>query len=146
MWGTGTDRGTTSTSGNRARSCRGTIRTNGTLIMWGGAFRCSSIRWMQKLHSAWFHSNQPRINADKRQINWETARYSPGDDLAAGAYGVCFHAVGRWRARLLNCAEAAYMTTVQIAIDDRRYAGELCDLLVADGTHSVHVLDRPSPK
>ena len=38
------------------------------------------------------------------------------------------------------------MTTVQITIHDCRYAAELCDLLVADGTHRVHLLNHPSPK
>lgn len=37
------------------------------------------------------------------------------------------------------------MTTVQIAIQDRRYASELYDLLVADGLHYVHLVDQPSP-
>lgn len=37
------------------------------------------------------------------------------------------------------------MTTVQIAIRDRSYAGALRDLLVADGKHCVYVVDYPSP-
>ena len=37
------------------------------------------------------------------------------------------------------------MTTVQIAIDDRSYAGELCELLVSDGMHCVHLLSHPNP-
>jgi hypothetical protein len=37
------------------------------------------------------------------------------------------------------------MTRVQIAIEDRRYAAALRDLLLADGKHRVLVLDYPSP-
>ncbi|HEX5226830.1 MAG TPA: hypothetical protein VFW44_03935 [Bryobacteraceae bacterium] len=36
------------------------------------------------------------------------------------------------------------MTTVQIAIRNRRYAAALRDLLVADGNHCVYMMDRPS--
>lgn len=36
------------------------------------------------------------------------------------------------------------MTTVQIAIRNRKYANALRDLLAADGHHSVYLMDRPS--
>ena len=36
------------------------------------------------------------------------------------------------------------MTTVQIAIRNRRYAHALRDLLTADGRHCVYLMDRPS--
>src|SRR5690242_3003783 len=38
------------------------------------------------------------------------------------------------------------MPTVQIAIADRRYADQVRDLLVSDGTHLVYIVDVPNPK
>jgi hypothetical protein len=35
------------------------------------------------------------------------------------------------------------MTDIQIAIQDRGYAGELLRLLTADGNHRVHLVDQP---
>jgi len=35
------------------------------------------------------------------------------------------------------------MNDIQIAIEDRGYAGELLRLLVADGNHRVHLVDQP---
>lgn len=37
------------------------------------------------------------------------------------------------------------MLTVQLAIADRRYADQIRDLLVLDGTHRVLVVDAPNP-
>jgi hypothetical protein len=37
------------------------------------------------------------------------------------------------------------MRTVQIAIADRRYANQIRDLLVRDGTHRVYIVDAPDP-
>jgi hypothetical protein len=36
------------------------------------------------------------------------------------------------------------MTDIQIAIQDRGYAGELLRLLAADGNHRVHLVDQPA--
>ena len=38
------------------------------------------------------------------------------------------------------------MPTVQIAIADRRYADQLRDLLVSDGTHRAYFVDTPNPR
>src|SRR5579864_9001775 len=36
--------------------------------------------------------------------------------------------------------------TVQLAIADRRYAGQIRDLLLSDGAHRVYIVDAPNPK
>jgi len=42
-------------------------------------------------------------------------------------------------------ADSRSMTNVQIAISDRGYAQALHDLLTADGTHEVHLVECPNP-